>query len=240
MKTNLKSLTRLYKRFINRILFPTRVFKSRLRLAFDVYPLSEDWGFDRGQPIHRYYLKIFLKKFSDDIQGHCLEFEDDLYTSRYGRERVKKLDILHKEEGNPKATIIADLTKPNQIPSNQFDCIICTFMLHWIFELDKFVSELYRILKPGGILLIAVPQVSMCDIPHHDFWRFTPECLNTILSRIFGVENVTGEAYGNSLSTVADLRGLVVHELSQAELEYYDERFALVVCARAIKPSIKN
>jgi SAM-dependent methyltransferase len=205
-----------------------------------VYPLSEAYAFDRGEPIHRYYLKKFLKKFADDIQGHCLEFEDDLYTSRYDRERVKKLDILHKEEGNPKATIIADLTKPNQIPSNQFDSIICTYVLHWIFELDKFVSELYRILKPEGVLLVTVPHVSMYYPPYHEFWRFTPEGLHTILSKIFGAENVTVDAYGNSLSTVADFRGLVVRELSQAELEYHDERFALDVCARAIKSIIKN
>jgi len=57
-----------------------------------------------------------------------------------------------------------------------------------------------------------------------------------VLSKIFRAENVTVEAYGNSLSTIADFRGLVVHELSQAELEYRDERFALEVCARAIKP----
>ena len=238
MKTNQKLLTRLYKRLLNR-LFLGRVFKNRLRLAFGVYPLSETWGYDRGQPIHRYYLNNFLKKFVDDIKGHCLEFEDDRYTSRYGRERVRKLDILHKEE-NPNATIIADLTKPNQIPSNQFDCIICTHVLHHIFELVKFVSELYRILKPGGVLLVAVPHVSMCEPSLHELWRFTPEGLNTILSKIFGAENVTVDAYGNSLSTVADFRGLVVRELSQAELEYHDGRFALEVCARAIKPIIKN
>ena len=188
-------------------MFPARVFKSRLRLAFGVNPLSEKYGFDRGQPIHRYYLRIFLKKFEDDIQGHCLEFQGDDYTSRYGRERVKDLDILHKEEGNPKATIIADLLKPNQIPSNQFDCIICIFVLHIVFELDKFVSELYRILKPGGVLLVAVPHVAICLPAYHEFWLFTPEGLNTILSRIFGAENVTVEAYGNSLSTVVDFRG---------------------------------
>jgi SAM-dependent methyltransferase len=206
-----------------------------LRLAFGVHPLSEIWAFDRGKPIHRYYINIFLQKFIGDIQGYCLEFEKDLYTSRYGRERVKKLDILHKEEGNPKSTIIADLTKPNQIPGNQFDCIICTHVLHSVFELDKFVQELYRILKPKGVLLIAVPHVSMCDPSYHEFWRFTPEGLQTVLSKVFGAENVTLQAYGNSLSTVADFRGLVVCELSQAELEYNDSRFALEVCGRAIK-----
>jgi len=240
MKTTLKLLAELCKIFINRVFSPAKVFKNRLRLSFGIKPLSESWGYDRGRPVHRYYLSQFLHKFREDIHGNCLEFEKDLYASRYGKERIQKLDILHKETGNPKATIIADLTKPNEISSNQFDCIICTHVLHHIFDLVKSVSELYRILKPGGVLLVAVPHVSMCNPSLHELWRFTPEGLHVLLSKVFGAENVTVYAYGNSLSTAADFRGLIVNELKKAELEYHDERFAVEVCARALKQPTKN
>jgi SAM-dependent methyltransferase len=186
--------------------------------------------------IYRYYLEQFLREFAGDIRGHCLEFQNPGYTPRFGGTAVEKLDILHVDDSNPLATIVADLTKPNNIRSDRFDCIICTHVLHIIFELDKAVSELYRILRPGGVLLVAVPQVSMCDPRFHEIWRFTPEGLAVVLSKVFGEKNVLVRAYGNSLTAAGEIRGLVASEFSKPTLDYHDPRFAVEVCARACKP----
>jgi SAM-dependent methyltransferase len=121
-----------------------------------------------------------------------------------------------------------------------FDCIVCTHVLHVIFQLDKVVAELHRILKPGGILLVGVPHISMCDPGYHEIWRFTPEGLSTVLGKAFGDENVTVRAYGNSLTAAGEIRGLVASEFSQATLDYNDPRFAVEVCARACKPRISS
>ena len=85
-------------------------------------------------------------------------------------------------------------------------------------------------------MLIAVPQVSMCDPGFHELWRFTAEGLAFMLAKAFGTGNVTVRAYGNSLTAAGEIRGLVAHEFSQATLEYHDPRFAIEVCARAYKP----
>jgi SAM-dependent methyltransferase len=242
------TLLRYFRRFIGKIL-PNfarcilirgwnrlNVAKARVRLTLGVEPLSYVWGSDRGFPIYRYYLEQFLQQFSGDIRGHCLEFQNPAYTPRFGGAAVKKLDILHVDDSNPLATIVADLTKPNNIRSDRFDCIICTHVLHMIFELDKAVSELYRILRPGGVLLVAVPQVSMCDPGFHEIWRFTPEGLAVVLSKVFGEKNVLVRAYGNSLTAAGEIRGLVAPEFSKSTLDYHDPRFAVEVCARACKP----
>ena len=174
------------RRTVKRAATLTRAASARLRLGFDVEPLSYVWGFDRGQPLHRYYLEQFLEEFRADIRGHCLEFRDDSYTHRYGGAAVAKLDILHLDDSHPAATIVADLTKPNDVPSNAFDCIVCTQVLHLIFEVDRAVSELWRILKPGGVLLATVPHISMCDPGWHEVWRFTPEGLGALVGKSFG------------------------------------------------------
>lgn len=223
------------KRVGRRILRLIRISKARARLTVGVTPLSYLWGSDRGLPIHRYYLEEFLKEFAHDIQGHCLEFQNPGYASRIGGAAVEKLDILHIDATNPLATIVADLTKPNNLPSNRFDCIICTHVLHVIAELDRAVSELYRILKPGGVLLVAVPQISMCDPRFHELWRFTPEGLGLVLAKAFGKDNVVVKAYGNSLTSAGEIRGLVTHEFNATILNYHDPRFAVEVCARACK-----
>lgn len=226
------------KRFAREGLLALDGLKARARMGRGLEPLSFRWGFDRGFPIHRYYLEQFLQEFRADIRGRCLEFQDAGYTTRFGGSAVQTLDILHLDNTNPRATIVADLTQPNELPGNEFDCIICTHVLHVIAELDKAVAELYRVLRPGGVLLVAVPHISMCDpLEFHDLWRFTPDGLSLVMGKVFGDVNVTVRAYGNSLTAAGEIRGLVTHEFSKAMLDYHDPRFAVEVCAKARKPA---
>jgi len=211
-----------------------QICRSRVRFALGVRPLSERWG-DRGWPMHRDYLDLFLHEVSSVIRGRCLEFQEDAYTSRFGGDRVSSVDILHRDPGNPNATIVADLTKGNGLPSDFFDCIICTYVLHVVFDFEKMVAELHRILKPNGVLLVAVPHITICYPEHHELWRFTEEGLRLLLASHFGAGNVMVRGYGNSLTAAGWLRGLVARDFTRAELEYHDPRFAMVLCASAIK-----
>ncbi len=122
---------------------------ARFRLVFGRAPLSIRWGLERGYPVHRYYLECFLESHAETINGHCLEFGDRAYSSKFGQHRVTKCDILHVDHSNPDATIVADLSQPNEIASDTFDCIICTHVMHLVFDLQTFTRELYRILRPG-------------------------------------------------------------------------------------------
>ncbi len=209
--------------------------RARIRLGIGLRPLSVFWGHDRGLPICRYYTEQFLQDHAADIRGHCLEFGSDWYTTRFGKSAVDKVDLLHIDDSNPLATVVADLTKPNDIPSDRFDCIICTFVLHVIVQVERAVSELHRVLKPGGILLVAAPHISMCGQQYHELWRFTPEGLHVLLGGVFGPRNVGIRAYGNSLTAAGQIRGLVHDEFSRAELDHHDSRFAVTICARAVK-----
>jgi ubiquinone/menaquinone biosynthesis C-methylase UbiE len=197
--------------------------------------MSYLWGFDRGLPIHRHYVEQFLRESAFDIRGHCLEFQDNFYMSRFGMSRVNKRDVIHKESGNPNATIVADITKPNNIAGDQFDCVICTYVLNLISDVDAALAELYRVLKPGGVLLIAVPQANMAAPYWHELWRWTAEGFHLQLAKFFDEQNVTVRAYGNSLTAAGDIRGLVADEFTKAQLAYHDPRFGIVVCARAVK-----
>ena len=61
------------------------------------------------------------------------------------------MDVLHYTADNPQATIAADLARGEAIPSDAFDCILCTQVLHCIYDCRAAVRTLYRILKPGGV-----------------------------------------------------------------------------------------
>ena len=208
---------------------------ARASVLSGVQPLSYAWGTDRGLPAHRKYLEDFLVACSGDVKGHCLEFQEPRYTHRLGGAKVAKLDILHVDDSNPIATIVADITKPNAIAANQFDCIICTHVLHVIYEVELAVKELHRMLKPGGVLLAAVPHISMSDPQYGELWRFTPEGLSRVCETCFDRNGIDVRAYGNSLIAAGELRGLVSAEFTEEELAAHDPWFPVEVCVRAIK-----
>ncbi|MBN1438920.1 MAG: polysaccharide deacetylase family protein [Anaerolineales bacterium] len=210
---------------------------ARVRLGAGLAPLSVVSGNERGTPVHRYYIDRFFEEFRSDVRGRVLEFQNDQYATRFGGKNIQRLDILHKEgSGHSKrATIIADLTQPNNVPSEYYDCIICTRVLHIVRDLPAILSEMRRILKPGGVLLAAVPMTDMIEPWWHELWRFTPEGFGALVGSAFGSENASIRAYGNSLIAAAAMRGLTAEEFTRREMDARDERFAIEVCVRAVK-----
>jgi hypothetical protein len=204
-----------------------------------VTPISKHWGIDRGDPIDRYYIESFLSRWSADVRGSVLEVYDDWYTRRFGGSRVTKIDILNLTASNKDATIIADLTTANSIPGHSYDCIIVTQTLQLIYDYDAAIRSMHRILRPGGVALVTMPGIS--KIARHEAegwstqWHFTQQSAMQAFSRIFGVENVTAEAYGNVLAVSAFLYGLAICELTEKELQFNDQEFPLIVAVRAEK-----
>jgi SAM-dependent methyltransferase len=216
--------------------FEKQVPVLRLRLGVGTAAFADNW-FERGLPVHRNYLEEFLTLHAVDIRGHCLEFQEDTYMTRLGGDRVTRLDILHKagDKESRHATLIADLTKPNALPGNTFDCIVCTYVLHLVYDFQRFTSELHRLLRPGGVLLIAVPHITICYPQYGEFWRFTVEGLRRVLAQEFGTQGVEVVSYGNSLTAAGELRGLAAFDFTKAELAFHDDRYGLLLGARGVK-----
>ena len=200
-------------------------------------PISRSWGGDRGMQIDRYYIESFLQNHMYEIRGHILEFGGNLYTQKFGAGQVVKSDVLHVVDGNPQATIVADLSNAPQIPDDIFDCIVCTQTLQFIPDVEDAVRTLHRILKPGGVILATASTISQLDLGKEwdDHWRFTSYGFNRLFNREFKSENVNVTAYGNVLTATAFLQGLAVEELRSDELEYSDPAYEMVVVARVIK-----
>ena len=95
---------------------PPAVGRVRLGDLGRSYPISRDFGFDRGMPIDRYYIERFLARHAVEIVGRVLEVGGDEYTRRFGGARVTRRDVLHVHPGNPRATIVGDLTDPQCFP----------------------------------------------------------------------------------------------------------------------------
>jgi SAM-dependent methyltransferase len=202
-------------------------------------PISSDYGNSRGLEIDRYYIEKFLSEFSADVCGHALEIKHNVYTRKYGGDRVTQSDVLHPVEGNPDATIVADLTKADHLPSNVFDAIIFTQTLQFIYDLRTTVAALHRILKPGGVLLATasgMAQLSLEDLDKWgEYWRFTSSSARLLFEEAFGAENVTVRAYGNVLAAISFLEGLAAQDLKKKELDAVDRSYEVLIAVRAVK-----
>ncbi len=203
-------------------------------------PVSQSFGLDRGLCIDRYYIEHFLEQCSGDIKGVVLEVGDDVYTVRFGGERVTKSDVLHVTEDNARATIVADLTQAEQIPSDAYDCIVLTQTLQFIYDMSKAIQTLYRILKPNGVLLVTlsgINRISRYDMDRWgEYWRLTTLSASRLFEEVFPPTRVTVQAYGNVLAAVAFLHGLAATELRQEELNYCDPDYDILIAVRAVKP----
>ena len=97
-----------------------------------------DWHHDGMRVLHFAPEATFHRLFSSfkDIEYWPVDLEPQNY---HGRVR-KKVDIT-------------DIT----FDDNFFDLIMCTHVLEHIPDDKKAMSELYRVLKPGGLALLNVP-----------------------------------------------------------------------------------
>lgn len=123
-------------------------------------------------------------------------------SKKYDDENVKILDIAPQDHNGAKeffkrgkvftldidessqADYIADLCKNNSklIPSDFFDVVVCTEVLEHTLNPFDAVTEIYRILKPNGIVCISVPFNFRIHGPLPDCWRFTEHGLRVLLN----------------------------------------------------------
>jgi SAM-dependent methyltransferase len=200
-------------------------------------PINPAFGRGHGTPVDRYYIERFLDANKDVIGGRVLEVGDATYTERFGHDVIHS-DVLHAT-GAPEATIIADLACATQIADSQFDCIILTQTLHYIFDMKAAISEVHRILRPGGCVLCTVPgisQISRWDMDRWgDRWRLTTLSARELFETSFAPESISVASHGNVLTSVCLLEGIVAEKLKARELDHHDEEYQLVVTIAATK-----
>jgi SAM-dependent methyltransferase len=198
-------------------------------------PVSDNWGFDRGQPVDRYYIESFLERHRAGIHGRVLEIMNSDYTDRFGS-RLECADVLDIDASNQKATIVADLAAADSIPDDSFDCFILNQTLQLIYDVKSAIEHSHRILRPGGVLLSTVPCLSrLAGQGFTDYWRFTPNSVERLFGDIFGNDQLTISVFGNVLSAVAFLEGMAYEEVSKRALDRLDDRYPMLIAIRAVK-----
>lgn len=120
--------------------------------------------------------------------------------------------IYHTLDVNPavNADYTEDVQRMYNVPSSKYDLALCLEVLEHVPSTKAALSEIYRILKPGGMLLLSVPFLSRLHNLPHDYYRFTVNGLNVALEEA-GFEVVLVKPRGGILAFLG-------HQLSVAFL----------------------
>jgi len=88
-------------------------------------------------------------------------------------------DSLH----DIKADVVANLNEPLPINDEVADTVVSLSVLEHLCEPQQMLSEAYRILRPGGGLVLQVPWQWWIHEAPYDYFRYTPYGLRYLLER---------------------------------------------------------
>lgn len=139
------------------------------------------------------YLQMIRENVSKFIQACAEQYDNglllDIAPQKYQgakewfcRAIIKTLDI-DPESG---ADYIADITKHTRIEPI-FDSILCTEVIEHVVQPFDAITEIHRLLKPGGMLFLTTPFNFRIHGPLPDCWRFTEHGLRVLMQDKFEV-----------------------------------------------------
>jgi SAM-dependent methyltransferase len=80
------------------------------------------------------------------------------------------------------ADIIFDAQEPWPYEAGSFDGVLLVNLLEHLYHYEVAIEESFRVLKPGGKIVVVVPFFFPAHPSPHDYWRFTGEALAKILA----------------------------------------------------------
>jgi SAM-dependent methyltransferase len=143
---------------------------------------------DRIDPSIFQYDYLSLRRLSDDVNQLIAEApraSDGAVALDLGSDKCPYRELL---ESRGYAVKTLDLTldsgadyagtaESTGLPSESFELVLCTQVIEHCMNPWRALAEAFRILKPGGSLIVSAPHVWFYHPHPTDHWRFTQEGL---------------------------------------------------------------
>jgi len=127
-------------------------------------------GFDKIRQADMASIRRFVERHRNYLRGRVLDFGSGLPGTCRKPEPYR--DLVAGE--------YVAYDKGNEMPGGQFDAILSTQVLQYIFDPVAQVRELAQRLRPGGHLLVSYP-TNWDEVEREDLWRFTAAGMEAII-----------------------------------------------------------
>lgn len=122
---------------------------------------------------------------------------------------VNTYDSLDLWPSSEEVTYVGDIQNMGIIDSGAYDSAICLEVLEHVPDPQQALKEIYRILKPSGILIISVPHLSRIHNIPYDYFRFTLYGLTHLLHSA-GFDIVDIQVRGGMFSFLGHQMSIVI------------------------------
>ena len=230
----------------------------------DWHVRSKEWNY-----IHYYFL---IRDIKDAIQQYAKGDFLDLGCGNKPYEGLYKplttsqtgCDIIQSDKN--RVDVICPVTDL-KFTNEQFDAVFCTQVLEHVFEHNKMMNEIFRVLKPGGNVILTVPFAWELHEEPYDFFRYTKHALKQLFeSTGFEIDyikpnggkwaaiyqlrnNMMYDSFKKNKTFINKLKKILFNELRLTQLrnlfaiwldeKYKDEVFTLNYIVVAHKPANK-
>ena len=111
-----------------------------------------------------------------------------------------------------------------------FDALVCNQVFEHVFNPEQFMAEMYRVLKPGGRLLLTVPFAWDEHEQPHDYARYTSFGLASLLRKA-GFEIIEQRKTMADVRAVFQIANAYLHKVTSTGGGYLDLIAALLLMA---------
>ncbi|MFP5223876.1 MAG: radical SAM protein [Acidobacteriota bacterium] len=166
----------------------------------------------------RAYIDRFLERYAGQAHGRVVEFHPGYYRDRFPRASSYHVWNIVPEEG---VDVVADIQDARSVADESFDTVVCTHVLSAVRDVWAAGRELWRVLRPGGLLLCTVPCLLQAYAPDpKDYWRFTRDSLDAVFAA-FADRRI--HAYGNPATVAGSPHYLMVEHFPPGVVERDDD-----------------
>lgn len=151
----------------------------------------------------RYLLDKQIREAAGYVSGRVLDVgagEMNRYGRHFAYSEYVRMDTSHGDKVD-----LVGSADDISMPDDSFDTVICTQVFEHLEFPDKSAREIYRVLKPGGHLIMTVPQMNELHEEPRDFWRYTKFGLRSLFGNV-GFKTVTESQRGGYFATLAQMR----------------------------------
>ena len=139
------------------------------------------------EPVRNYVKRIISQfKFEEPILDCGSGWEPNLYEPLFPNMKYIKQDF--QDYDPPCIDVICDICDMGPIEDNSIGSVLLLESLEHIEQPQKALDEIFRVLKPNGLLVLTTVMALGIHRYPKDYWRFCPDGIELLMKRFKIVE----------------------------------------------------